>query len=338
MERFEREIEVDARVGRVFELLSDFESFPRWMRGVKDVRRTGRGLTRWRAGTAVGMDAVWEAETVVFEPERRIAWRSFDGDIDTDGEVLLAETRRGTTLVRVVLGYNTPGGRSGAAAARFFGRSPAMQLEEDLERFARLAEREGAKRPGRRVDRVDVERREASSPPPKQYRASLRERREERERRFDEALREARLSQLESMRRYDEERERERVYERERASVRDEGRRAQPYDDWSPPASARRSARVSTEGETARLRAEDRRTRAGRPDEYERVDERADDGRGYRPRYALSPRERGALGLGRRETEERGAGQDYSERLRRRGVDRLLDEEAPSRRFGRRRD
>ena len=39
MERVERFVEIDAPVEVVFDRLSDFESFPRWMRNIREVRR-----------------------------------------------------------------------------------------------------------------------------------------------------------------------------------------------------------------------------------------------------------------------------------------------------------
>ena len=137
MQIVERTVEVDAPLESVFELLSDFESYPLWMRAVGDVRRTGRRTTLWRADAPAGGRVEWEAETVVFEPDRRIVWRSVGGDVETEGEVVLSETDRGTTLLRLVLGYGAPDAR----AALLVGRHPARQLDEDLARFARLAER-----------------------------------------------------------------------------------------------------------------------------------------------------------------------------------------------------
>src|SRR5687767_6794397 len=141
MRRYERFVEIDAPVERVFDLFADFEATPRWAGGVRDVRRTGRRTFRWVAETALDLDVEWEAELVVYAPDRRIVWRSVGGDIRADCEAVFSVTPEGTTLVRVVRGYDTPGGRTGRAVARFFGRHPEEQLEEDLARLRRLAER-----------------------------------------------------------------------------------------------------------------------------------------------------------------------------------------------------
>jgi hypothetical protein len=104
------------------------------------VRHTGRRYTRWKADAPLGSSVEWEAETTVFEPDHRIAWRSVRGDVDTEGEVIFEETRRGTTLMRVVLGYDPPAGRLGSLVASLFGKNPEQQLEEDLRRFADAVE------------------------------------------------------------------------------------------------------------------------------------------------------------------------------------------------------
>lgn len=156
MRRYERFVEINAPVERVFDMFADFEAAPRWAGGVVDVRRTGRRTFRWTAETALDLDVKWEAEVVVFAPDRRIVWRSIDGDIHADCEAVFSVTPEGTTMLRVVRGYATPGGRTGRAVARFFGRHPEEQLEEDLSHLKRLAER--SRRMGgdeRRVRRAD---------------------------------------------------------------------------------------------------------------------------------------------------------------------------------------
>lgn len=167
MRRYERFVEIDAPVERVFDMFADFEAAPRWAGGVLDVRRTGRRTFRWVAETALDIDVEWDAETTVFEPDRRVVWRSVGGDVRADCEAVFSVTPEGTTLVRVVRGFQTPGGRSGRDVARFFGRRPDEQLEEDLARFRRLAERsrrrEGALAAGpAREDGERDERRDAA--------------------------------------------------------------------------------------------------------------------------------------------------------------------------------
>lgn len=146
MERIEKVIEIDAPVERVFDLFSDFENFPRWMRHIRDVHYSGRRYTRWTADAPLGTSVEWEAETVAFDPPYLIAWRSVRGDVDTEGEVTFRESRRGTTMMHVILGYRPPAGHFGALVASLFGNDPEQQLEEDLERFAQVAERRRSER------------------------------------------------------------------------------------------------------------------------------------------------------------------------------------------------
>lgn len=199
MRRYERFIEIDAPVERVFDMFADFEAAPRWAGGVVEVRRTGRRTFRWVAATALDIDVEWEAEVIVYAPDRRLVWRSIGGDIRADCEAVFSVTPEGTTLLRVVRGYDTPAGRTGRAVARFFGRHPEEQLEDDLAHFRRLAERSrrvGSGRPPQRFprDEHDDARPRRAEEPRAVYPMTPREREREREREMRErrALEEAR--------------------------------------------------------------------------------------------------------------------------------------------------
>ena len=244
MQRTEKFIEVSAPIEVVFDLYSDFESFPRWMKSVREVHRTGRRHTRWVADAPFGMDVEWEAETTRFEPNRRVAWRSVRGDVEMEGEVTFQETRRGTTLMRVRVGFEPPAGRLGSLFARLFGNNPDAQMEEELRNFARMAERLAERRFARQANREggarrggatarSMEGRERSSSRRREeiirmderaFRDEMRrdsrwreddEQYDTREEQplwermaresFEEALRHARRSQMEGMRRYNEE-------------------------------------------------------------------------------------------------------------------------------------
>lgn len=316
MQRVEKVIEIDAPVERVFDLFSDFENFPRWMRHIRDVHYSGRRYTRWTADAPLGTSVEWEAETTAFDPPRRIAWRSVRGDVDTKGEVTFRETRRGTTLLHVILGYQPPAGRLGTLVASLFGKDPEQQLEEDLQLFRDVAERprgRNARRPER--PRNEPRRRESArefydergrdfyDKGARRARYSGRdaeensgrrdaERERERRRRFDVALADARRSQVENGRRYEEERDERRF----RRDERDE-RRLDFDEEWDE--------------------------RLGRSVPHDR-----EEAEGRTGRYALTPRER------ERERRERKPDVDYSGEAFRRGVDKLM-EDAPSRRWRR---
>lgn len=240
MQRTEKFIEVNAPVEIVFDLYSDFESFPKWMKSVREVRRIGRRHTRWMADAPFGMNVEWEAETTRFEPNRKVAWRTIRGDVEMEGEVTFQETRRGTTLMRVRVRFEPPAGRLGSLFARLFGSNPEQQMDEELHNFAQMAESLAERRFLHHAERYRETRR------PSAHRAFAEQGRHRRSRReeiirqderafreemrrgtergrdyapssyreeqpdwgesFDEALRHARRSQMESMRRYNEER------------------------------------------------------------------------------------------------------------------------------------
>jgi uncharacterized membrane protein len=306
MQRFDGFVEVEAPVERVFDLFSDFESFPRWMEGVRAVRRRGRRLTSWVAETALDLDVEWDAETTVFEPDQRIVWRSVGGDVSADGEAVFSVSPRGTTLVRVVLGYGTPGGRTGERVARFFGRHPGRQLVEDLERFKRLAERGAGGR--RQQQQQQQERQRQPDERPRERRQAFagregfggRESAAERARRSDSQLREAQRRQIdgEDVREYEELEARENERSRPRF---EQHERRPPHFDRGP-------RERDEQGE---------RDRRPRDEEFRREE---------RPRHALTPRERERE---RRHAREAQVSEDERRRagwFLRRGVDRLLEE------------
>jgi uncharacterized membrane protein len=135
----ERSIEIDAPVERVFDLFSDFESFPRWMQNLAEVRQLGLQHTHWVVDLPYGGSAEWEAVLTAFEPDHRVAWRSVRGDVRTECEAIFEQTRSGSTLLRVLLGYD-PDLSTEEVLRGAFGDHPGRQLEDDLEHFAYVVE------------------------------------------------------------------------------------------------------------------------------------------------------------------------------------------------------
>jgi uncharacterized protein YndB with AHSA1/START domain len=175
----ERSIEIEAPVERVFDLFSDFENFPRWMQNLAEVRRIGQQHTHWVVDLPYGGSAEWEAMLTAFEPDHRVAWRSVRGDVRTEFEAIFEQTRIGSTLLRVLLGFD-PDLSTEEVLRGAFGDHPGRQLEEDLERFAYVVE-------GRR-------RRE----PVRHQAAPLRSQHDSRRVNFERAMSDARRSRSES--------------------------------------------------------------------------------------------------------------------------------------------
>jgi uncharacterized membrane protein len=148
MESVEKEIEINAPIGVVFYLYSDFEKFPEWMKSLKEVRRVDERHTRWTANAPL-MTVEWEAETTAFEPNHRIAWRTVRGDVEMDGDVTFEETERDTTRMHISLGYEPPAGRLGSLIAHLLGSDPEKQIDEELKRFARMAETHATENAGK---------------------------------------------------------------------------------------------------------------------------------------------------------------------------------------------
>jgi uncharacterized membrane protein len=72
--------------------------------------------------------------------DEMIAWRSLPGsEVNNAGSVHFTPTPDGTgTDVRVVLSYEPPAGKVGAAVARLLGEEPSKQVADDLRRFKQV--------------------------------------------------------------------------------------------------------------------------------------------------------------------------------------------------------
>jgi uncharacterized membrane protein len=119
----------------------NLENLPRFMRHLESVRLQGN-RSHWVAKGPLGTHVEWDAETYNENPNEMIAWRSLEGaDVDSTGSVHFTPAPAGRgTEVRVVLKYNPPAGKLGAAVAKLFGEEPQQQIRDDLRRFKQLME------------------------------------------------------------------------------------------------------------------------------------------------------------------------------------------------------
>jgi uncharacterized membrane protein len=78
MTTIEETIDADVPVRAAYDQWTQFESFPQFMEGVKEVTQLDDKRLHWRAEVA-GKEKEWTAEIVEQVPDQRIAWQSTSG-------------------------------------------------------------------------------------------------------------------------------------------------------------------------------------------------------------------------------------------------------------------
>jgi uncharacterized membrane protein len=145
-------INIAAPIGRVWELWSDYENFPRFMAHLKEVRRTGDRQSHWVAAGPGGSRVEWDAVTTEWVPNEVIGWKSVEGSVvESSGLVRFRSNPDGTTQIDVKLSYNPPGGTLGHAVASLFGADPESAMDEDMVRLKSLLEEGKTSADGGRV-------------------------------------------------------------------------------------------------------------------------------------------------------------------------------------------
>lgn len=138
MSTIEKSIDVNVPVNTVYNQWTQFEEFPRFMEGVKEVRQLDDKRLHWRAQIA-SKDKEWDAEIVEQVPDQRIAWRSTTGT-QNDGVVSFQRLSDTQTRITLRLDYDPEGlienvgDMVGVISSR---------VEGDLQRFKEFIEQRG---------------------------------------------------------------------------------------------------------------------------------------------------------------------------------------------------
>jgi uncharacterized membrane protein len=140
--KVERSEVIDRPADELFAFWRNFENLPRFMEHLESVTVLTPQRSRWTARAPAGSHVSWDAEIHNEIADQLIAWRSLPGsDVPNAGSVHFTPVHGGqSTEVRVVLSYEPPAGRLGAAVAKLFGEEPHQQVDEDLRRFKQVME------------------------------------------------------------------------------------------------------------------------------------------------------------------------------------------------------
>jgi uncharacterized membrane protein len=140
MERIEKSIEVKCPVSTVYNQWTQFEEFPRFMTGVKEVKQLDDTHVHWHA-EIWGKDKEWDAEITEQVPDQRISWRSTSGDAPNGGTVRFEPIGTDATRVRLAMEYEPQGmtEKVGDAVGIMSAR-----VQNSVENFKKYIESRGA--------------------------------------------------------------------------------------------------------------------------------------------------------------------------------------------------
>jgi uncharacterized membrane protein len=138
MTTVEKTVEVHVPVRTAYNQWTQFEEFPRFMEGVKEVRQLDDAHIHWHAELA-GSDEEWDAEITSQVPDERVAWRSLSG-AENVGIVTFQPIDANTTRVHLRIEYEPEGVVENVGSALGV---VSRRVEGDLERFKSFIEARG---------------------------------------------------------------------------------------------------------------------------------------------------------------------------------------------------
>jgi uncharacterized membrane protein len=138
MPTVEKSIEVNLPISTVYNQWTQFEEFPKFMEGIKEVQQLDDTHLVWHAEIS-GQDETWEAEITEQEPDQRVAWRNKTGAINA-GVVTFHHIDDQTTRVMLQMDYETSGFLESVGDALGF---MSRRVEGDLENFKEFIEKQG---------------------------------------------------------------------------------------------------------------------------------------------------------------------------------------------------
>ncbi|MBD3881475.1 SRPBCC family protein [Phormidium tenue FACHB-886] len=128
------QIEVETPIEVVWDLWSDLEQMPHWMKWIESVkvRQDNPDLSRWKLATG-GFDFHWQSRITRLVPHQIIQWESVDG-LPNRGAIRFYD-RGNSSIVKMTVAYAIPGFLARIMNSPFISRVVESTLEADLRRF-----------------------------------------------------------------------------------------------------------------------------------------------------------------------------------------------------------
>jgi uncharacterized membrane protein len=138
MSMIEKSIEINVPVRAAYNQWTQFEEFPKFMQGVKQVKQIDDKHLQWTADIG-GKEKEWKAEITEQIPDERIAWTSRGGTINA-GVVTFHRLSDSKSKVMLQMEYDPQGFVENVGDAVGV---VTQRVQGDLERFKQYIENRG---------------------------------------------------------------------------------------------------------------------------------------------------------------------------------------------------
>lgn len=138
--------EVDIPVELTWQLWSDLEQLPQWMKWIESVKvqASDPSLSRWKLATG-GLEFSWQSRLLKIVPQQIIQWESIDG-LPNRGAVRFYD-QGNSSIVKLTVAYTIPGFLGRLMDNLFLGRVVESTIQADLDRFREYALQAEVKEP-----------------------------------------------------------------------------------------------------------------------------------------------------------------------------------------------
>lgn len=132
------QVEVETPVDHVWQLWSDLEQMPRWMKWIESVHilEDDPGLSQWKLASG-SLEFRWLSRILKVIPNQIIQWESVDG-LPNRGAIRFY-ARGDRSIVKLTVAYAIPGILGQLMDNLFLGRLVESTIKADLERFREYA-------------------------------------------------------------------------------------------------------------------------------------------------------------------------------------------------------
>ncbi|ALB39323.1 MULTISPECIES: SRPBCC family protein [Nostocales] len=132
------QVEVEIPIELAWELWSDLEQMPKWMKWIDSVTISPDNpeISLWKLSTG-GLEFAWKSRITKMIPNQIIQWESVDG-LPNQGAIRFYD-RHEMSVVKMTVSYAIPGLIGKLMDNLFLGKVVESTIQADLERFKEYA-------------------------------------------------------------------------------------------------------------------------------------------------------------------------------------------------------